>query len=118
LHDLETAGFIEKDYSWKFLTGKKTKACKYRIKDNYVRFYLKYIDPNKDLIKRGGFEERSLSSLPAWQIIMGLQFENLVLSNRREIYKLLDISVDDIIYDNPFFQKKTLRQEGCQIDYL
>lgn len=22
------------------------------------------------------------------------------------------------IYDNPFFQHKTLRQEGCQVDYL
>ena len=23
-----------------------------------------------------------------------------------------------MIYDNPFFQKKTLRQKGCQIDFL
>jgi uncharacterized protein len=118
LHDLETAGFIEKDYTWKFSTGKKSKTCKYRIKDNYVRFYLKYIDPNKDIIKRGGFEKRSLTSLPAWQTIMGFQFENLVLSNRNEIFKVLQISVDDIVYDNPYFQKNTKRSDSCQIDYL
>ena len=49
---------------------------------------------------------------------MGLQFENLVVNNRHEIYKLLKINPEDVIYDNPFFQKKTTRQKGCQVDYL
>ena len=25
---------------------------------------------------------------------------------------------NDVIYDNPYFQRKTQRQHGCQIDYL
>ena len=118
LSDLETAGFIERDYTWSVKTGKKAKFSKYRISDNYVRFYLKYIEPNRDLIDRGAFEKRTLTSLPGWQSILGLQFENLVLSNRKEIQNLLNIRLEDVIYDNPFFQTKTQRQKGCQIDYL
>lgn len=49
---------------------------------------------------------------------MGLQFENLVVNNRRELFQLLNIEPAAIIYDNLFFQKKTTRQKGCQIDYL
>ncbi|GAG32980.1 unnamed protein product, partial [marine sediment metagenome] len=25
---------------------------------------------------------------------------------------------EDVIYDNPFFQRKTTRQKGCQIDFM
>ncbi len=49
---------------------------------------------------------------------MGLQFENLVLKNRKKIQELLGVKPEDIIYDNPFFQHQTARQKGCQIDYL
>ena len=53
-----------------------------------------------------------------WQSIMGLQFENLVLSNRKTLHKLLDIDPSDIVNANPFFQRKTKDQSGCQIDYM
>ena len=49
---------------------------------------------------------------------MGYQFENLVLKNRKFIRKLLSIRPETVISDNPFFQRKTVKQEGCQIDYL
>jgi hypothetical protein len=49
---------------------------------------------------------------------MGLQFENIVLNNRHSVWELLNIKADEIISDNPFFQKRTLKQAGCQIDYL
>ena len=49
---------------------------------------------------------------------MGLQFENLVLNNRKLIYKELNLAPDHILQDNPFFQRKTTAQQGCQIDYL
>lgn len=118
LTDLESAGFVKRDYTWNIKTGKKSKLSKYRISDNYIRFYLKYIEPNQDLIERGAFENRTLTSLPGWETILGLQFENLVLNNRKEVQNLLEVKPDDVIYDNPFFQTKTKRQEGCQIDYL
>jgi hypothetical protein len=49
---------------------------------------------------------------------MGLQFENLILNNREYIWKQLNINPSDILVDNPFFQRKTGKQAGCQIDYL
>ena len=49
---------------------------------------------------------------------MGLQFENLVINNRHQLYQLLKISPESIVFDNPFFQRKTTRQKGCQIDFL
>ncbi|MBA2367410.1 MAG: hypothetical protein H0V82_00115 [Candidatus Protochlamydia sp.] len=49
---------------------------------------------------------------------MGLQFENIVLNNRREVWRLLDLQVENIVFENPYFQSKTTKQEGCQIDYL
>ncbi len=118
LNDLEKAGFVRRDYTWDIDTGCRSKLSKYRISDNYIRFYLKYIAPNKDRIENNAFLDRTLTSLPAWESIMGLQFENLVLSNRHTIQNILEIRAEDIIYDNPFFQTKTQRRPGCQIDYL
>lgn len=118
LDDLVSSGFVSRDYTWRILTGKQSKLSKYRIKDNYLRFYLKYILPNKDQIKRNVFANRSLTSLPNWDGIMGLQFENMVTNNRELILDLLQIRPEDVIYDNPFFQTGTKAHEGCQIDYM
>jgi hypothetical protein len=30
----------------------------------------------------------------------------------------LGIDPNDVVYDNPYFQRRTQRQRGCQIDYL
>ena len=49
---------------------------------------------------------------------MGLQFENLVLNNRKIIKEIIGIQDHEVVYDNPFFQHKTKLQKGCQIDYL
>jgi hypothetical protein len=61
---------------------------------------------------------KSLSSLGEWNTILGLQFENLVLNNRALIHKYLHIRPEDIIVENPFYQQKTSRNSGCQIDYM
>lgn len=49
---------------------------------------------------------------------MGLQFENLVLNNRNAIQNILKIDPQEIESDNPYFQRKTSKQDSCQIDYL
>jgi len=49
---------------------------------------------------------------------MGFQLESLLLSNREFIFEVLGIDPDIVVCDNPYFQKKTSRQRGCQIDYL
>lgn len=70
------------------------------------------------MIEAGNMNTKSLSSLPGWNSIISLQVENLILSNRNLIKKALSIDPNDIVCDNPFFQKKTTKQSGCQIDYL
>jgi hypothetical protein len=61
---------------------------------------------------------KSLSALPGWESMIALQFENLVLSNRPYLWQKLGIKPEDILSENPFFQHKTTKQPGCQIDYL
>ena len=79
---------------------------------------MKYIKKNLGKIDRDGYALKSLTSLPEWPGIMGLQFENLVLNNRRQLHRLLRLSPEEIVNENPFYQHKTARQPGCQIDYL
>lgn len=118
LQDLESSGFIAKDQTWHVKSGTVSKLSHYRLKDNYMRFYLKYILPNKHRIESNMFKYQSLISLPAWESIMGLQFENLVINNRDIIFNLLQLNPADVIFANPFFQRKTSRQLGCQIDFM
>lgn len=113
LDDLVTAGFLSFDCTWHPKTGKDSKLGHYRLKDNYLRFYLKYVSPNRKKI-----EKQELNLLPQWHSVMGLQFENLVLSNRKAVQRILGINPVDIVNDNPFFQRRTKEQKGCQIDYM
>lgn len=118
LDELTTAGFISKYSSWNLKTGKLSTVSQYRLSDNYIRFYLKYIEPNYEKIIAGSFNFRSLSSLPGWSSIMGFAMENLVLSNRNKIKQMLSIMPDEIRCDNPFLQRATKRKPGVQVDYL
>ena len=118
LEDLVKSGFISRDYTWQISSGDVSRLSHFRLSDNYIRFYLKYIDRARLKIENNEFAFKSLASLPSWDIIMGLQFENLVLSNRMYIKNYLGIKPEEVIADNPFFQRKTNQYPGCQIDYL
>jgi uncharacterized protein len=113
-NDLQSAGFISQDHTWDIKTGKIAKSRKYRLKDNYLRFYLKYIAPNLPKIEKDRYQENAAQ----WSTIFGLQFENLVLNNRGRILELLHIDPHHVIWDNPYFQTRTKQRPGCQIDYL
>jgi AAA+ ATPase superfamily predicted ATPase len=117
LDDLVKAGFVQRDFSWSLKNGKKGEMSRFRLSDNYLRFYLKYILKNLSKIENGTFTP-SLTHFSGWESIMGLQFENLVVHNRKTVWKLLNILPDEIVMDGPFFQKETNRNPGCQIDYL
>lgn len=118
LDDLVKAGFVQRDFTWNLANGQESKLSIYRLSDNYLRFYLKYIAPNRTKIEKGTFVNTALTRLPAWESIMGLQFENLVTHNRKIMWNLLNLSPEEIIMDGPFFQNPTKKQPGCQIDYL
>lgn len=118
LDDLIKSGFVSRDFTWNIKNQTISKLSQYRLKDNYSRFYLKYVAPHRLKIESGDMQQTPLSTLPGWASVMGLQFENMVLSNRALIKKALQINPTEVICDNPFFQRKTSRQPGCQIDYL
>ena len=118
LNELVLSGYVVKDKTWKILSGKESALFRYRLRDNYLRFYLKYIFPHLNQIEKNRFSIQTLSALSGWDTIMGFQFENLVLNNREVIHKALRINPVDIVYDNPYFQHKTNKHESCQIDYL
>lgn len=118
LKDLIISGFVSQDLTWQLKTGRPGKIHRYRICDCYSRFYLRYVEPNKHKIEHGQLLSNKVSSLTQWSTIMGLQFETLVLNNRQVIWDLLKIAPEEIVFDNPYFQNKTKRQMGCQIDYL
>jgi AAA+ ATPase superfamily predicted ATPase len=117
LEDLQQSGFIERDWSYN-PDGARSRVNTYRINDCYLRFYLKYIEPNRDKINKGIYRGANLESLSNWSTIIGLQFESLVLSRLEEILPRLDIDLSKIISASPHTQRRTQRKGGCQIDLL
>jgi len=118
LHNLEISGFIKKDFNYD-LQGKKQGLSFYRLKDNYLRFYFKYIEPNKEKIQGKTFKFESVYQFANWESTVGLQFENLILQNLNDLYLLLGISPVQIEAAGPYIQRKTARTKGaCQIDIL
>lgn len=117
LDDLEESGFITREFVWN-MDARKTSTSKYRLRDNYLRFYLKYIEPKLPSINRNLYRELHLESLPDWHSTMGLQFENLVLNNLKSVLQILKISPESFISAAPYFQQRTKRSEACQIDLL
>ena len=118
LKALEICGFVTRHADWSLKTGKPGKLTLYRLSDNYLRFYIHYIEPNLSKIEQGSFLEVPLSSLPGWEPMLGFQLENLLLKNRSLLYQALGIHTQDVVIDNPYFQKPSARHKGCQIDYL
>ncbi len=118
LDNLVEAGFILCHPTWSITTAKQSNLMQFRLSDNYLRFYVKYILPNKHQIELQAFANRSLTTLPGFSSIMGLQFENLVFHNRLAVRKVLGIPSEDVLMEGPFFQRSTKIQPGCQIDYM
>lgn len=118
LKALEICGFVSKHPDWSLKTGKPGKSTLYRLSDNYLRFYMHYIEPHLAKIEQGSFSDFPLSSLPGWEPMLGFQLESLLLKNRVLLYQALGIHIQDITMDNPHFQKASNRKKGCQIDYL
>lgn len=122
LLELTQTGFLARDYTWSLSHAKKSKISRYRVRDNYLRFYLKYIQPHQEQIEQPHQEQIETGQLrrlpPGWHSIMGLQFENLVVNNGAILCKLLGISPAEIVFANPYLQTKQARRAGCQIDYM
>lgn len=114
LDELKEAGFLARDYTWHLGQKNRSKISKYRVCDNYLRFYLKYIQPNKEQIETGKLKKLP----PGWYSILGLQFENLVINNGATLHRILEIPLEEVVFAGPYLQTPRTRRKGCQIDYL
>ncbi len=118
LQDLCMSGFLDKCTSK--TPGKKipSKNIRFRLTDNYLRFYLKYLKPVRQQIEQGLYRFVDLDSLSGWNTIMGYQFENLVLNNIELVCSAIGISMGIIKSAGPYYQNQTREKPGCQIDLL
>ncbi len=118
MEHLIIAGFVQKQNFWSFKTNKSLKQSLYRICDPYMRFYLKLIEPHRNKIDLGAFQNTTISSLPGFEAHIGLQLEQLLLQNRGLLLEAIGANPADIVASGPFRQTKTVAHAGCQIDYL
>jgi len=117
---LEEAGFVAADPGRNPETGACVREVKYRLRDNYTRFYLKYIEPVKDVIDAGSYAFASLRQLDGWNAVMGLAFENLVVNHYREFLPALGLGNALVVSAAPYRKGPDARRKlkGCQIDLL
>ena len=118
LRDLVEAGFLAGSAGLNPSTGKPVREVRYRLRDNYTRFYLKYVLPRKESIKNGLYRHVPVTSLPGWETIMGLQFENLVLNNIGRLAPLIGLQGKIVESAAPYFRSGRKTGNGVQIDYL
>ena len=118
LKELAEAGFVAASAGLNPQTGKPAREVRYRLKDNYTRFYLKYVLPKRTAIEAGVFRYLSLDRLPGWDAIMGLQFENLVLNNFPLLAREIGLVGKNVESVAPYFRRGGKTGAGVQIDIL
>lgn len=120
LRQLEEAGFVSVEHGRNPETGDEIRDRRYRIRDNYTRFYLKCIEPVKDVIDDGSFAFVSLDQFDGWNVDMGLAFENLIVNNYRELLPYLHLDRVLIMSASPYCRPPAPKTggEGVQVDLL
>ena len=113
LENLETALFIT---SYVPYNRKETSKLKtYKLTDEYLRFYFKYIEPNHKLI--AGNPNRNLFTQlikPVWNAWLGFAFENFCLKNAGYLAEIMGFS-DYVVQWGPYFQRG---DDAFQIDLI
>ena len=120
LKALKEGGFVADDPRLNPETGEQARISRFRLRDNYTRFYLKYVAPRKLQIEMGSYNFVSLSALPDWNTVMGLQFENLIVNNAMSLLPFLHVGNVIVESAAPYrnVRKETGTGSGCQIDLL
>lgn len=119
LEQLEEAGLVASDVGMNPETGERAREVKYRLKDNYSRFYLRYVEPKKEIVDAGAYRFVALEALEGWESVMGLQFENLVVNNYAALIDPLHLGNSLIESAAPYFRsRKGDGEDGLQIDLL
>jgi len=116
LNDLEQAGFIKS-----FLPLKhQRQGMYYRIIDEYVYFYLKWIEPQKHTLSHQSgndywLHHSNTSQYFAW---VGYSFESVCYKHISQIQKSLKIPAGSQVGTWRFNPKNNIKERGAQIDLL
>ena len=84
LDQLVEAGLVSRDIGMNPETGDEIRERRYRLSDNYVRFYLKCIRPAAKTIDAGTFRYSRLARFEEWNAVKGFAFENLIVNHYGE----------------------------------
>jgi hypothetical protein len=76
------------------------------------------VEPAREAVEKGLFRWKSLDSLPGWDSLMGLQFENLVLGSLATVLGRVGLANVPILNAAPYRRRSARRQKGCQVDLL
>lgn len=117
LQELEDAGFIESFVPYQH----KEKGIYYRVIDEYTLFYLKWIEPVANNIKRrdkdNGFWLSKQKS-GHWDSWAGYAYEAICYKHIGQIRRKLNIGSDAEIGTWRYVPRKGEQSEGAQIDLL
>lgn len=101
--------YISVDKGW------NTKFKKYRLGDEFLVFYFKYMEPNIRLIKTGGqtrlFEKVSAESLSVW---LGFAFERFCLKYAGYLARVMGFG-EEMLLASPYFRRG---DPGFQVDLV
>jgi uncharacterized protein len=116
LEDLENAGFITSYLPF----GHKKQGVFYRVSDEYCHFYLRWIEPIKDLVKldsRLSYWQSKIHSAEynSWS---GYAFENLCYKHIAQIRVGLGIDSGSLPSPWRYVPKTGAEERGAQIDLL
>ena len=121
IENLVEAGFLAESGRINPETGRELRERRFRLRDNYARFYLKCIEPHRHIIDDGAFVFASLEELEGYDSLMGLAFENMVVNNYRSLIPHLHLDGLVITSAGPYMRragKGPRGRGGCQIDLL
>ena len=117
LDQLVEAGMVSRDIGKNPESGDEIRERRYRLCDNYTRFYLKCIRPAADTIDDRSFVFSGFSRLSEWNVISGFAFENLVVNHYAELLPHLHLD-ESLIYSAAPYRKSGVKGKGYQIDLL
>ena len=118
LRALAEGGFISADNGINPETGRSARIDRYRLRDNYTRFYLRCVEPRKGEISVGGYRFASVEQLSGWNSIIGLAFENLIVNNWTELLPRIGIGNAIVESAAPFRRTSSDKSKGVQFDLL
>ena len=72
----------------------------------------------KDAIRQGIYATAPLDAIIRWEVVLGFQFENLVVGNLPALLRCMNVGNPSVLSAVPYFQRRTSRQDACQVDLL